>query len=90
MSGIPLSVIILTKNEKERITDCIKSVLGWADEVIVVDEDLAKVGGFGHSDVSGENDGAALTGARDEVVIVCERMVDDVEAEGAQPLGEPS
>jgi len=59
-------------------------------EVIVVDEDLAKVGGFGHSGVSGENDGTALTGARDEVVIVCERMIDDVEAEGAQPLGEPS
>ena len=33
---IPLSVIILTKNEAEFITRCIKSVL-WADEVVVLD-----------------------------------------------------
>ncbi|MGB2706249.1 MAG: glycosyltransferase family 2 protein [Candidatus Omnitrophota bacterium] len=39
MKQVPLSVVILTKNEKERITDCIKSVLGWAGEVIVVDDE---------------------------------------------------
>ena len=37
MSKILLSVVILTKNEESRISDCIKSVLDWADEVIVVD-----------------------------------------------------
>ncbi|RKY29712.1 MAG: glycosyltransferase family 2 protein, partial [Candidatus Omnitrophota bacterium] len=36
-----ISVVILTKNEKERIAECIKSVLSWADEVIVVDDESA-------------------------------------------------
>ena len=33
--NIPLSVVILTKNEAGRIRDCIQSV-AWADEVLVV------------------------------------------------------
>ncbi len=36
---VPLSVVILTKNEEEKITDCIKSVSGWAGEIIVVDDE---------------------------------------------------
>lgn len=36
---IPLSVVILAKNEESRITSCIKSVLGWAGEVVVVDDE---------------------------------------------------
>jgi glycosyltransferase involved in cell wall biosynthesis len=32
-----ISAVILSKNSKDRIADCIKSVIGWADEVIVVD-----------------------------------------------------
>ena len=35
---VPLSVIILTKNEAGRITDCIRSA-AWADEVLVVDDE---------------------------------------------------
>ena len=34
-----LSVVILTKNEELRVGGCIKSVLGWADEIIVVDDE---------------------------------------------------
>jgi len=34
-----LTVIILTKNEEERISDCIDSVVGWADEIIVFDDE---------------------------------------------------
>jgi len=34
---VPLSVFIITKDESDRIGDTIKSVIGWADEVIVVD-----------------------------------------------------
>jgi glycosyltransferase involved in cell wall biosynthesis len=33
---IPISVVILTKNEEPRIKDCIRSVI-WADEIIVID-----------------------------------------------------
>ena len=39
MANIPLSVVILTKNEESRIGECIKSVAGWADEIIIVDDE---------------------------------------------------
>ncbi|MEK9201183.1 MAG: glycosyltransferase, partial [Patescibacteria group bacterium] len=32
-----LSVIIITKNEEEMITDCLESIKKIADEIIVVD-----------------------------------------------------
>ena len=35
---IPLSVVIITKNEQENIDACLNSVDGWADEIIVVDD----------------------------------------------------
>lgn len=35
---VPLSVIILTKNEEKRIAQCLDSVK-WADEIIVVDDE---------------------------------------------------
>jgi len=38
VSNIPLSVVILTKNEGPRIGDCIKSVSDLADEIIVIDD----------------------------------------------------
>ena len=38
MEKIPVSVVIITKNEEENIADCLKSVL-WADEIIVLDDD---------------------------------------------------
>jgi len=34
---VPLSVVIIVKNEEKRIADCLESV-GWADEIIVVDD----------------------------------------------------
>lgn len=36
---INLSVVILTKNEEKNIAGCIESVLGWADEIVVVDDE---------------------------------------------------
>ena len=35
---IPVSVVVITKNEEENIADCLKSV-PWADELIVLDDD---------------------------------------------------
>ena len=32
-----LSAVILSKNSQSKISDCIDSLLGWADEIIVVD-----------------------------------------------------
>jgi len=34
-----LSVVIIAKNEGKRITACIDSVRGWADEILVVDDE---------------------------------------------------
>jgi len=38
MKKVPVSVVILTKNERDNIKDCITSVKGWADEILVVDD----------------------------------------------------
>lgn len=38
MTSVPLSVVILSKNEALRIGECIDSVLGWADEIILIDD----------------------------------------------------
>jgi glycosyltransferase involved in cell wall biosynthesis len=37
MAVLPLSVFIIAKNEEDRIPHALNSVIGWADEVIVVD-----------------------------------------------------
>ena len=39
MDKLPISVVVLAKNEENRIADCLRSVLGWADEIIVVDDE---------------------------------------------------
>ena len=35
---LKLSVVVLTKNEERNIEDCLKSVYGWADEIVLVDD----------------------------------------------------
>ncbi|MBU2541409.1 MAG: glycosyltransferase family 2 protein [Candidatus Omnitrophica bacterium] len=35
----PISVVIITKNEEKNIVSCLESVSGWADEIIVVDDE---------------------------------------------------
>ena len=34
-----LSVVVITKNEERNIEACLKTVAGWAEEIIVVDDD---------------------------------------------------
>jgi glycosyltransferase involved in cell wall biosynthesis len=34
-----LSAVVLTKNEEKNIADCLESVAGWAQEIIVVDDE---------------------------------------------------
>ena len=38
---VPLSVVIIAKNEQGRIKDCLESVHGWVDEIVVVDDESA-------------------------------------------------
>lgn len=35
---INLSVVVLTKNEERNIEECLKSVYGWAEEIVLVDD----------------------------------------------------
>ncbi len=37
---VPLSVVVITKNEEERLRDCLESV-SWAGEIVVVDDESA-------------------------------------------------
>ena len=37
MEKVPVSVVVITRNEEHNIEDCLKSAL-WADEIIVVDD----------------------------------------------------
>ena len=39
MAKLPLSVVVLTKNEEKNIEECLASVYGWADEILVVDDE---------------------------------------------------
>jgi len=38
---VNLSVVILTKNEERNIRECLASVAGWANEIVVVDDESA-------------------------------------------------
>ncbi len=38
MNKVPVTVVIITKNEEKRLPDCLRSV-AWADEIIVLDDD---------------------------------------------------
>jgi len=37
MEKVPVSVVVITKNEQDNIGDCVKSA-DWADEIIVLDD----------------------------------------------------
>src|SRR5436190_7234924 len=39
MRKLPVSVFIIAKNEADRIARTIRSVISWADEVVVVDSE---------------------------------------------------
>jgi glycosyltransferase involved in cell wall biosynthesis len=38
MPKAPLTVVVIAKNEEENMADCLGSVKGWADEIVVVDD----------------------------------------------------
>ena len=39
MNRIPVTVVVITKNEERNIETCLNSVLNWANEIIVVDDE---------------------------------------------------
>ncbi|MBF0483079.1 MAG: glycosyltransferase family 2 protein [Candidatus Omnitrophica bacterium] len=38
MAKVPVSVVVIAKNEEDNIEECLRSVYGWADELILVDD----------------------------------------------------
>ncbi len=36
---VPISVVVITKNEEANIDMCLGSVYGWADEIVIVDDE---------------------------------------------------
>jgi len=36
---VPVSVVVITKNEAGRLRDCLRSVTDWADEIVVLDDE---------------------------------------------------
>ncbi len=39
MSRVPVSVVVITKNEEDNIDMCLGSAHGWADEILIVDDE---------------------------------------------------
>jgi len=39
MEKIPLSVVVITKNEEDNIAKCLSSAYNWADEILIVDDE---------------------------------------------------
>lgn len=39
LTKLPLSCVVITKNEEANIIDCLSSVYGWVDEIVVVDDE---------------------------------------------------
>ena len=37
--SLPVSIVIIAKNEQGRIRECLESVHGWADEIVVIDDE---------------------------------------------------
>ncbi|MFA5356252.1 MAG: glycosyltransferase family 2 protein [Candidatus Omnitrophota bacterium] len=38
MKKIPLSVVVMARNEEKNIAECLESVVDWVDEIVVVDD----------------------------------------------------
>ena len=39
INKVSISIVVITKNEEANIQDCLRSVHGWADEIIIVDDE---------------------------------------------------
>lgn len=101
MDKAPISVVILTKNESARISDCIKSALGWAGEIIVADdESLDGTKGIAESmgakvlskkmDIEGLHRNWAYSQASNEWVLSLdadERLTEELKKEISENLG---
>ncbi len=99
-----LSVVVITKNEERNIQDCLASVEGWADEIIVVDDlstdktvDIARKYTdriiTRQMDIEGRHRNFAYAQAKYLWVLSLdadERVTDELKREIEEALGEPA
>lgn len=93
--AVPLSVVIIAKNEQGRIKDCLESVHGWADEIVVLDDEStdntrAIAGGFTdkifirHMELEGRHRNFGALKAQHEWILLLdcdERLTDELKKE---------
>ena len=99
---IALSVVVIAKNEENRIKDCLDSVAGFADEIIVVDDESTddtrsivlkytdKIF-TRHMELEGKQRNFGASKARNSWIMILdcdERMTDELKAEIAVALKE--
>jgi (heptosyl)LPS beta-1,4-glucosyltransferase len=100
--SVPLSVVIIAKNEQTRIKDCLETVHGWADEIVVMDDESTddtraialkytdKVF-LRHMDIEGKQRNFGASQAKHDWVLLLdcdERLTDELKAEIAVALKE--
>ena len=99
---LPLSVVIIAKNEQGRIKDCLESVYGWADDIVVLDDEStdntrAIAAGFTdkifirHMELEGKHRNFGASKAKNDWVMILdcdERLTDDLKNEIAVALKE--
>ncbi|MBF0570949.1 MAG: glycosyltransferase family 2 protein [Candidatus Omnitrophica bacterium] len=99
---LPLSVVVIAKNEQGRIKDCLDSVHGWADEIVVVDDESTddtrsivlkytdKIF-TRHMDLEGKQRNFGASKVKNDWILLLdcdERMTDDLKSELAVALKE--
>ena len=103
--ALPLSVVIIAKNEQGRIKDCLESVYGWADEIVVLDDEstdntrsialnYTDTIFTRHMEIEGKQRNFGASKAKNDWILLLdcdEHMTDDLKAEIAVALkdGDP-
>jgi len=103
--ALPLSVVIIAKNEQTRIADCLASVAGWADDIVVLDDesvdntraiaaDFTDKIFIRHMELEGKHRNFGASKVKNDWVLLLdcdERLTDDLKLEIAAALkdGDP-
>lgn len=99
---LALSVVIIAKNEQGRIKDCLESVYGWADDIVVLDDEStdntrAIAAGFTdkifirHMELEGKHRNFGASKVKNDWIILLdcdERLTDDLKKEIADAVKE--
>jgi glycosyltransferase involved in cell wall biosynthesis len=99
---LAISVVIIAKNEQGRIKDCLESVYGWADEIVIVDDEstddtrtlalkYTDTIFTRHMDIEGKQRNFGASKSKNDWIMLLdcdERMTDDLKNEIATAIKE--